>query len=134
MAMLVVHQLPANAVRSTHTTEGHLGDTSSFSAELTIDGKPSGAVMGRLETVHLHESESGAEWNRASMAVFQFTPTDTIVVVGVVNYPAGTLHARAGVPFVRAVVGGTGTHLGARGELSSVRSDDGTFIHTFTLL
>ena len=56
------------------------------------------------------------------------------MVAGVVNYPAGTLHSRIGVPFVRAVVGGTGTHLGARGEVSSVRSDDGQFTHTFTLL
>jgi hypothetical protein len=38
------------------------------------------------------------------------------------------------VPFMRAIVGGTGTQLGARGELSSVRSADGQFIHTFTLL
>jgi len=134
MATLVVRQQPAVVIRSTHTTEGHLGDTSLYSAELTLDSEPSGAIMGHLETVRLHEAESGAEWDRVGTAVFQFTPSDTIVVVGVVNYPAGTLHSRIGVPFVRAVVGGTGTHLGARGELSSVRSDDGTFIHTFTLL
>ncbi len=134
MATLVVRQFPAAIARSTHTTEGHLGDTSFYSAELTIDGEPRGVVMGQLETVRLHESESGAEWDRIGTAVFQFTPTDTIVVVGAVNYPVGTLHSRDGVELMRAVVGGTGAHLGAHGEVSSVRSPDGSFTHTFTLL
>jgi len=134
MITLVVHQLPATVVRSSHTAEGHLGDTSFYSAELTIDGEPSGAVMGHFETVRLHESESGAEWDRVGTGVFQFTPTDTIVVIGAVTYPVGTLHSSDGVALVRAVVGGTGTHLGARGEVVSVRSPGGSFTHTFTLL
>ena len=134
MATLVVSQHPASLARSSHTLEGHLGDTSFYSAELTIDGEPSGAVMGHLETVRLQETESGAEWERVGTVVFQFTPTDTIVVIGAVNYPVGTLHSRDDVPFVRAVVGGTGAHIGARGELWSVRSPDGSFTHTFTLV
>ena len=131
MAALVIHQLPGAVVRTTHTAEGHLGDTSYYSAELTtVEGKAAGVIMGHLETVRLHAEA----WDRIGTAVFQFSATDTIVIVGAVNYPAGTLHSRDGAQILRAVVGGTGAHIGARGQVSSVRSPNGSFVHTFTLI
>ena len=80
-----------------HSTEGHLGGTSFDSAGLTIDGEPSGAVMGHFETVRPHEWASGAEWDRVGTVVFQFTPTDTIVAIGAVNYPPSERFTRATV-------------------------------------
>lgn len=131
MTTLVIEQLPATVARSTHTSEGHLGDTSYYSAQLTTaDGKPHGVILGHLETVRAHDHA----WDRVGTAVFQFNESDTIVVVGAVTYPPGTLHSRDGAPFLRAVVGGTGAHIGARGQVSSVRSPGGAFTHTFTLV
>ena len=50
---LVVQQLPGAVTRTSHTGEGHLGDTSYYSAELTIDGKASGVLLGHLETARV---------------------------------------------------------------------------------
>ena len=35
---------------------------------------------------------------------------------------------------VRAVIGGTGTYIGARGQVTTVRNDDGSYEHSFELL
>jgi hypothetical protein len=40
----------------------------------------------------------------------------------------------AGAAQLRAVVGGTGDFIGARGQVATTRNDDGSYRHEFTLL
>jgi hypothetical protein len=40
----------------------------------------------------------------------------------------------SGVPRLRAVIGGTGRFIGARGQMSTLRKDTGHYLHTITLV
>jgi len=133
MTTLVVRQDVASITRDELALhDDGLGDQSFYTAALTIDGVPAGTLFGELRTVDSQPAADGRVWQRMGLATFRFTTRDTIVVAGVVTYPAGEMHSPNGEPFWRAIVGGTGAYAGARGEVESVRSPDGTFVHSFT--
>lgn len=133
MTTLTVHQGVARITRDERAqSDNGLGDQSFYTAALSIDGEPAGTLFGELRTVDVSDAPDGRVWERMGLATFRFTARDTIAVAGVVTYPAGQMHSPNGVPFWRAIVGGTGAYAGARGEVESVRSEDGTFTHSFT--
>ena len=49
-------------------------------------------------------------------------------------YDPGQREMKTSRPVVRAVVGGTGDYIGARGEVRTEHLPDGTYEHVFTLL
>jgi hypothetical protein len=56
------------------------------------------------------------------------------VAVGATDYPPTAGEFDAGRPVVRAILGGTGKYMGARGQLASTRNADGSYTQVFTLL
>ena len=56
------------------------------------------------------------------------------MVAGGSVYAQGTQEMPAGRPQVRAVIGGSGTFIGARGHVTTTREADGTYEHRFELL
>lgn len=48
--------------------------------------------------------------------------------------PHPLLNSKPGQPVVRAILGGTGKYMGARGQLASTRNGDGSYTQVFTLL
>jgi hypothetical protein len=56
---------------------------------------------------------------------------DQIIVLGVVDYSPTGAEFNAGQPVVRAVIGGTGKYMGARGQLASTRNADGSYTQVF---
>ncbi len=134
MPTLVVHQAVATIAREgSAKAADELGGQSYYNAEISVDGEPRGVLFGELRTLRVYEGDDGATWDRQGIATFRFSPRDTIVVAGVVTYPAGQMHSPNGKPFWRVITGGTGEFAGAHGEVESVRSEDGTFTHTFSL-
>jgi hypothetical protein len=59
---------------------------------------------------------------------------DQIIAFGVSDYSPSAAEFEAGQPTVRAILGGTGKYMGARGQLASTRNADGSYTQVFTLL
>ena len=72
---------------------------------------------------------------RATVLFFSFANRqDQIVALGALDYPSTDGEFHAGQPVVRAILGGTGKYMGARGQLTSTRNADGSYAQVFTLL
>jgi len=56
------------------------------------------------------------------------------VALGARDYPPTAGEFDPGQPVVRAILGGTGKYMGARGQLASTRNADGSYTQVFTLL
>jgi hypothetical protein len=59
---------------------------------------------------------------------------DQIVALSALDYPPTAGEFEAGQPVVRAILGGTGKYMAARGQLTSTRNADGSYTQVFTLL
>jgi hypothetical protein len=72
---------------------------------------------------------------RATLLFFTFGDRqDQIIVLGVLDYSPTAAEFDARQPVVRAILGGTGKYMGARGQLASTRNADGSYTQVFTLL
>ena len=72
---------------------------------------------------------------RATLLFFTFGDhQDQIIVFGVTDYSPSASEFEPGQPVVRAILGGTGKYMGARGQLASTRNGDGSYTQVFTLL
>lgn len=113
------------------------GDLLAFEAPISRDGAVVGAVSGLLTTVDLPAADgSGRDGleERLGTLVFRFSETDTIVVGGSSVYPPAQIEMSQELPQLRAVLGGTGAHMAAAGEVETVRNPDGSYSHRFTLV
>jgi hypothetical protein len=70
---------------------------------------------------------------RLSVGVFEL-PEGQISVQGLTNYDPLAREIAASEPAIRAVIGGTGKYLGARGEVVTRRLADGSYVHTIRLV
>ena len=72
---------------------------------------------------------------RATLLFFTFGGgQDQIIALGAGDYPPTAAEFNAGQPVVRALLGGTGKYIGARGQLTSTRNTDGSYTQVFTLV
>jgi hypothetical protein len=110
-----------------------VGDFLFFEAAVTDEAGNEGALIGSLLTVDLPDAAGEEFEGRLGNLLFRFGD-DTLVVAGGTEYPAEQPEMQASSPQLRAVVGGTGRYVGARGEVLTERLPDGTYRHTFTLL
>jgi hypothetical protein len=112
------------------------GDAYYFSAPL--HSSPGGPVIGEVFGSKTLVKPTTANPNleqRATLLIFDFgNRQDQIVVMGVLDYPPTAGEFNAGQPGVRAILGGTGKYMGARGQLISNRNADGSYKQVFTLL
>ena len=56
------------------------------------------------------------------------------MALSALDYPPTAGEFEAGQPVVRAILGGTGKYMAARGQLTSTRNADGSYTQVFTLL
>ena len=116
---------------------GHaMGDLLAFVAPITRDGKPNGTISGTLVTVDMPGDGIGEETfeSRISTIVMRFGPTDCITLSGSAVYPTTASEMAPSAPQVRAITGGTGTYMGARGQVTTTHNADGTYTHVVELL
>ena len=114
-----------------------LGDVYHFSAPLHSErgGPVTGELIGSKTLVKVATEANSSLERRATLMFFTFADRkDQITVFGVADYSPSAPEFEAGQPAVRAVLGGTGKYMGARGQLSSTRNTDGSYTQVFTLV
>jgi hypothetical protein len=113
------------------------GDVYYFYAPLhsAAGGPVTGEVFGTKTLIKTATNENPDTEQRATILVFTFgNREDQIIVAGVPDYPSDAAEFDAGQPVLRAILGGTGRYIGARGQLTSTRNADGSYVQVFTLL
>src|SRR5881398_4008444 len=113
------------------------GDVHHFFAPLhTSPGGPvTGEVFGTKTLVKLATDANPNLEQRAMLLSFTFSDRqDQIIALGVADYSPAAGEFNADKPRARAILGGTGKYMGARGQLTSTRNADGSYTQVFTLL
>jgi hypothetical protein len=114
-----------------------VGDSFYFHADLRLT--PGGAVVGQVFGSKVVVKTATSEHPEVEQRITHlfFTSNDRheqIVVAGVPDYPMAGAEFDADQPVVRAIVGGTGIFIGARGQLTSTRHPAGGYTQLFTLV
>lgn len=113
------------------------GDAYYFFAPLhSAPGGPvTGEVFGTKTLIKQASAAAPDTEQRATLLVFTFgNRQDQILVAGVPDYPSNAAEFNPGQTVLRAILGGTGKYIGARGQLTSTRNADGSYTQVFTLL
>ena len=114
-----------------------LGDVYHFSAPLHSErgGPVTGEVIGSKSLVKVATDANPNLERRATLLFFNFADgKDQIIAFGAADYTPSAPEFDAGQPVTRPVLGGTGKYMGARGQVTSTRNADGSYMQVFTLL
>jgi hypothetical protein len=114
------------------TAHGH-GDGMAFEAVLKdTAGTAVGEVLGWIITVDIVDGDSANPvyiTDRIGTMVFKLGDENKIIASGGTSYKKGQVLMEQQVSQKRAVVGGTGKYKGIKGEVTTTRSEDGTYRH-----
>jgi hypothetical protein len=135
--LIVYQDAPKLSLLDLGAPGNSLGDIYHFSAPLhsTPSGPVTGEGIGSKTLVKLATDANPNLERRATLMFFTFADRkDQIIAFGVADYSPSAPEFDAGQPVVRAILGGTGKYMGARGQLASTRNADGSYTQTFTLL
>lgn len=110
------------------------GDMLAFEAAITRDDGTTGVLRGILITVDLPNAGGDLDEDRIGQLHFDLGGGNSLVVAGGSVYPEATTEMAAGAAQVRAVIGGTGDFIGARGQVTTIRDADGSYDHKFELV
>ncbi len=111
------------------------GDLLAFDATVSSDNGMKGKLSGFIMTVDIPQKDHEVFQDRIVQLVFDFGEANTIVVGGRSVYPhLDKSEMKKNEPQYRAVIGGTGTFMGARGQVITTRNDDGTYEHMIELM
>lgn len=118
--------------------------TSSFQAALHKDGKVVGELVGSRQVIERAEDlkqwagdlkidgydpQSPDQLLVMTTMVFDLGGEDSLIVQGhTIVVPADHAQMMAGKPEVRSIVGGTGIYRYARGQLTTTRNPDGSYL------
>jgi len=114
-----------------------LGDVYHFSAALHSErgGPVTGELIGSKTLVKMPTDANPNLERRATLMFFTFADgKDQIIALGAADYSPTVPEFDTGKSAVRAVLGGTGKYIGARGQVTSTRNSDGSYTQVFTLL
>jgi len=113
------------------------GDVYHFFAPLHSQpgGPVTGEVFGSKTLIKLATDNNPNNEDRATLLFFTFGGhQDQIVVFGITEYSPTAGEFAEGKSIVRPILGGTGRYMGLRGQLTSTRNADGSYMQAFTLL
>ena len=130
----ISQDVPALAVVARAETGASPGDMLAFEASITHEDGREGVLRGLLVTVDIPDATGDLLEDRVGQLVFDLGEGNSLVVAGASVYESQADEMTPGAPQVRAVVGGTGQYIGARGEVETIRNADGSYEHVFTLL
>ena len=111
------------------------GDLLAFDADVITNNNIKGKLSGYLLTIFIPEENHENFQEKMLQMVFDFGEGNTIVVGGKSIYPnIDKSEIVENQPQLRAIIGGTGSFIGARGQISTKRNDDGTYEHFVELV
>jgi hypothetical protein len=110
------------------------GDIMAFQAPFTAQDGTTGTMSGMVVTVDIDIGDGGHFLDRIAQIVVDFGASDTLVIGGIASYTGGAVEMAPDAPQLRAVIGGTGRFIGARGQVLTTRRDTGHYEHSFNLL
>jgi hypothetical protein len=129
-----LHQSPPDLTTVDLGQEGRsVGDVLGFEAKLQEDNKVVATINGYNVIMDVAGSGEKLE-DRFSHIVFDFGNGSTIVIAGRSAYTPSTLEIVDKVEQPRAIVGGTGKYIGARGQVTTSRNPDGSYNHIIELV
>jgi len=110
------------------------GDLLAFEAPFTTKDGKKGSMSGLITTVSLPTGGSDVFLDRIGTLVLDFGGIDSLVITGKSLYGTGQGEMKDNAPQVRAVTGGTGRFIGARGQMSTTRNASGSYEHVIKLV
>ena len=110
------------------------GDMLAFQANITTEDGTPGTLNGLLITVDIADGTLDPLEERIGQLVFDFGNGDSVLAAGQSVYPGTEHEMSADAPQRRAVIGGTGIYMGARGQITTTRNTDGSYEHMFELI
>ena len=111
------------------------GDLLAFDADVITNNNIKGKLSGYLLTIFIPEENHENFQEKMLQMVFDFGEGNTIVVGGKSIYPnIDKSEILENQPQLRAIIGGTGSFIGARGQIITKRNDDGTYEHLVELV
>ena len=134
--LVLTQQPPTLHAIDLHTEGASVADMVLYEAAIAGERGESGTLTGVLITADVPDPETGdPHQDRLGQLSFDLGDGDSLVVAGEAVYPGGDAEMAAGAAQLRAVVGGTGDFVGARGQVATTRDgEDGGYRHEFTLL
>lgn len=117
------------------------GDSVAWHAPLTTEkgdlASEVGIATGTMTMVRTGRAalpgEDGNRQHRATKVLFDWHESpDSLVIIGAHRYSEAAIESDS--PMLRAIVGGTGRFIGARGEVRSTPLGDGWYEHRITLV
>jgi Ca2+-binding RTX toxin-like protein len=111
------------------------GDMLAFQAALRGADDLTATLTGLVVTVHMvgGEGENIADVRLGQLYV-DFGDGNSIIVAGQSVYKSGSAEMEPNTPQVRAIIGGTGNYMAARGQVTTNRNVDGSYEHSVELL
>ncbi|MGY8791886.1 MAG: hypothetical protein ACKVKR_16650, partial [Pseudomonadales bacterium] len=116
---------------------GSHGDLLGVDAFFTSTAGLSGKVSAIITTIDVPSQGEDVFQDRFFKGAFDFGEANTLVVFGKSDYPpdsSGADELAVNMPLIKPVVGGTGEFMGARGQVTTTRKEDGTYQHDFQLV
>ena len=107
-----------------------------YEAAIAGEQGEAGLLTGFLITADVPDAETGdVHQDRLGQLSFDLGNGNSLVVAGEAIYPGEDVEMTPNAEQLRAVVGGTGDFMSARGQVATTRNDDdGSYRHEFTLL
>jgi hypothetical protein len=133
---VLTQQPPALHPVDLHIKGASVGDMVLYEASIAGEQGEAGTLTGFLITADVPDTETGdLHQDRLGQLSFDLGNGTSLVVAGEAIYPDADVEMTADAAQLRAVVGGTGDFIGARGQVETTRNDDdGSYRHEFTLL
>jgi hypothetical protein len=131
--LIVVQDAPALTDVAIGSKGKSHGDMLAFEGAIRSEAGHSGTVRGILFTVAL-PGEGRPHEGRIGQLYFDLGNGDSLVVSGGTVYLGQNTEMTVNAPQVRAVIGGTGEFIGARGQVTTTRTTDGSYEHSFELV
>jgi len=109
------------------------GDMLAFEAALTGEDGAKATLYGLLITEDIPNGSDTQE-DRSGQLYFDFGNGNSIVVAGRSVYAKSETEMNTAAPQLRAIIGGTGVYIGARGQVSTAHNADKSYDHVVELM
>lgn len=110
------------------------GDILAFEASFTAKDGKKGIMSGLITTVSLPTGAGDEFLDRIGTIVFDFGSVDSLVITGKSLYGSSQNEMKDQAPQIRAITGGTGRFIGARGQVTTTRHANGLYEHEIQLV